>query len=359
MRRTHHTRARTAFAWTALAFVGTQFALAAAVEHCRPEANDLEFGERLALLQRRQAEAPERPLFLVVGSSRLVTGFRPEVLSPLPRVAGQEPLPFNFAHNGGGPLLNLIEFQRLQRHGVRPSWLVLEINPPFLTCEGRGFATNVMSRGDLTLLARHVGASRVYSRYLWSQLLACCKYRNELCELVAPSLASTDNVPPFHLQPLGGLRDERLDGEPSPRLREVLTEASRRQYTGPLAAFRIMPEADRALRETIERAQQQGTQVALLVTPESTMFRGWYAPAANDSLCAFHHSLAECYRVPVIDARSWIADEEFMDGHHVFGPAAERFTQRLAAEVFAPLIKGRLKAGVLTPAPQSAQLAQP
>jgi hypothetical protein len=39
------------------------------------------------------------------------------------------------------------------------------------------------------------------------------------------------------------------------------------------------------------------------------------------------------YAVEVIDARCWVADKDFADGHHVLEGGATTFTTRLCAEV--------------------------
>ena len=57
-----------------------------------------------ALLQARLTETPERPLLLMMGSSRTVMCFRPENLAELHTSAGAQVLPFNFSHLAAGPL---------------------------------------------------------------------------------------------------------------------------------------------------------------------------------------------------------------------------------------------------------------
>src|SRR5207302_1199130 len=84
--------------WGLLVFLAFQAAFTAALDRWHPELYDAEYGRRLTALCTRRAEAPERPLFLVVGSSRTALAFRPEIVPPLASPSGVAALPFNFSH---------------------------------------------------------------------------------------------------------------------------------------------------------------------------------------------------------------------------------------------------------------------
>ena len=56
---------------------------------------------------------------------------------------------------------------------------------------------------------------------------------------------------------------------------------SRARYFEVLRNFCIDPDADAAVRESIVAAQQAGVQVVLMINPESTEYRSWYAPGAE------------------------------------------------------------------------------
>jgi hypothetical protein len=66
--------------------------------------------------------------------------------------------------------------------------------------------------------------------------------------------------------------------------------------------------------------------------PESSEFRGWYGPAGYAAVTAFAQQLSGEFGVPVYDARDWVSDDGFADGHHLIPAGAEAFTDRLAAE---------------------------
>src|SRR5262249_160119 len=147
-------QARAALGWTVAGFACAQIVLTLALEILRPDVNDPEFEIRLACLEQRQEEDRDRPLLLVVGSSRLVTSFQPEILPPLTTSAGTPVLAFNFSHFGAGPVFNLVEVNRMLHKGVRPRWIVLEVMPPFLAGEGTSMLTTMTSTADLPALHR-------------------------------------------------------------------------------------------------------------------------------------------------------------------------------------------------------------
>src|SRR5262249_61188326 len=94
---------------------------------------------------------PARPLCLVMGSSRLDMGFQPE-LAPAPKTpTGQPALVFNCSHNGAGPRMLRIHYDRLRRAGVRPRWLILELMPCYLSYEPDRFLGGHLPADDLPL----------------------------------------------------------------------------------------------------------------------------------------------------------------------------------------------------------------
>ena len=48
--------------------------------------------------------------------------------------------------------------------------------------------------------------------------------------------------------------------------------------------------------------------------------------------------LAREYGVSVVDARAWVPDDGFMDGHHLLPEGATTFTKRLGTEVLQPML---------------------
>jgi hypothetical protein len=117
------------------------------------------------------------------------------------------------------------------------------------------------------------------------------------------------------------------------------------QHFGPIVEhWQVSAVSDRALRELVQLCRDEGIGVALLFMPESAAFRSWYpakiTAALNDSI----GRLAEKYGVAVIDARTWAAEEDFNDTHHLNPQGAAAFTARLEREALRPFLEGRIQA---------------
>src|SRR6516225_10207066 len=131
MTRPSRTCGRPALGWAALFFVLGQLALVL-IEQARPILRDPDYGHRAASLRAQCAASPDRPLLLVIGSSRVSTGIRPEILPGFSTADGRTPVIFNFGVPGAGPTQQLLYLRRLLAEGIRPTWLVVECWPPLL-----------------------------------------------------------------------------------------------------------------------------------------------------------------------------------------------------------------------------------
>src|SRR5262245_28282782 len=124
-------RARRSVVWLIITFVLGQAAAFVAIEWATPEVRDPEFFRKLARLRARKHERPGAPVVLALGSSRVYTGLRSEVLDDASQ-SPQGPLLFNGGILGAGPLLQLLTLDRLLRAGERPDAVVMEFWPPLL-----------------------------------------------------------------------------------------------------------------------------------------------------------------------------------------------------------------------------------
>ena len=330
--------ARAVLAWALVSAAALHVGVHAYLERRHPDVYDPEFGARLAMLRSRIAEAPDSPLLLVVGSSRLVTDFLPDRLPPL----GGDVLAFNFAHTGAGPLINLMEVRRLFRHGVRPRYLVVEVLPSMLGTSGRSTAASLAVADDLPVLCRHMSSWKAYGRYLGVRLMPTTRHYLAAIHEYGPAwafAATADELP--DLGPLGG--SAPLKTQASAENIRRGTEAVRAQYQPGLQQFQVTDVADNSLRELIDLCRGEQVEVVLVLTPESSEFRGWYADTTRVLVNGYCENLRRHCGVCIIDARSWLPDEDFFDAHHALPRGAETFTQRLGRDVLEPLIRGKLR----------------
>ena len=89
----------------------------------------------------------------------------------------------------------------------------------------------------------------------------------------------------------------------------------------------------------------------MVLTPESTDYRSWFPAGSEQQLQDYCAQLRRKHDLWIVDARDWLADDEFMDGHHVMEQGAVTFTRRLEQEVLGKLVSGSaLQAGLDRPA---------
>jgi hypothetical protein len=87
----------------------------------------------------------------------------------------------------------------------------------------------------------------------------------------------------------------------------------------------------------------------LLIAPEDSRFRSWYGPGVEERIQAFYAGLGVEFATPVVDARRWCPDEDFLDPHHLLPEGAKRFTLRLGKDVLDPLVRGKLSKVLIEP----------
>jgi hypothetical protein len=331
---------RADFFWFAGLLVGAVLLLNVVVDRT-PRLYDPEFGGRLDLLRQRLAETPNRPLLFFVGSSRIGNGLHPEEM-PEVRTAGGEPvLAFNFGHLAGGPIMSLIQVQRLLHEGIRPQWLVIEMAPLIMTGESTGTLTTESGAGDLPTLFRYIDPGQVALVYLRSRLNPWYKHRQTLLEMFAPALACPrDEQDDMRLNAQGG---DNFWISPRVLAPDEIRKRTNKALAGVrdrLQDYHIAPDADRALRELLALCRREGIAAMLVMTPESTEFRSVYSKAAHRRIAAYVADIERTCGVPVVDGRGWVPDECFTDGHHVMRSGGLIFTYHLALWVLRPWVLG-------------------
>jgi hypothetical protein len=228
--------------------------------------------------------------------------------------------------------------------GLKPDWVVVELMPALLTNRYERFFYTGVTASELGALAKYISGRRAIGFYAKLRLLAGYKNRVALLRMLAPSwvIPMGDNDPAVTIDELGG------EGR---RIRPTMDAAKQHAedvrvsnaYGQILADYKIDPGADRAFHDLLRSCKEAGVGVVVLRTPESSTFRGVYQPSALATLDAYLAEMKRDYGVRVVDAREWLPDTEFEDGHHPLLPGQTRFTDRLYGEVLVPMVAGRLK----------------
>src|SRR5689334_2694832 len=98
-------RGRAALAWGVVALLAAQGAYFGARDYRYPEVADPEYGRKLAALRARLRERPDRPpLVVLLGSSRVAMGVRPDQLWTDRPPERRPAVVFNCGICGAGPV---------------------------------------------------------------------------------------------------------------------------------------------------------------------------------------------------------------------------------------------------------------
>jgi hypothetical protein len=336
---------RTRRAWQALLF-GLLFFILGQIgfrilAHHHPESCELEYGQNLVRLRARLAEKPGHPLALMLGNSRAGRGFRPSALPPLPG----DPVVFDFAQSGSGPIHNRLWLHRLLAQGIRPTHVIVETWPPFWHLYKTGEDVlqlanlGILTHGDVGVLSAYAAApQRLCRHWVEHQLAPMFPNRGPLLRSYLPLWLppATYTIAGLELLDNDGWRPASWAYDRGWYLK--MTEEYRQTFAF-MKDFQIPPQAAAALRDTLAACRANGIRPMLLMMPESSAFRGWYTPAARVACDAFLQELSRTYDAPLIDARTWMPDEQFVDPAHLVAPGATAFTQRFGREVLVPFLK--------------------
>jgi hypothetical protein len=290
-------------------------------------------------LRQLVARDPDRPLLLMLGSSRACWAFRAGVLDGMPDSDGRPLHVYNFGIPATGPIYELFYLRDMLAEGIRPRFVLIEFLPPLLCEPQRGALTEEGMTGFEDLSA--------------SRLLQWAPYLHRPGKRVRAWLES--RIAPWYAFRRGIQLDLKclLEGEPFPSYpavddwgwtlltplpwpaeeRERRLEVAKGGYAPGLSRFRLGKKPAQALRELLDLCRREQIPAALVVMPESSQFRSWYSDAAKTAIRGLLDELSQTYGVEVIDAQCWLADDDFEDGHHALLHGANVFTYRLHAEL--------------------------
>ena len=325
---------RSVLVWGLACLVVGQASVIAFLEWRCPEFLDPKYGCRLLALRALREEQENRTLLLVLGSSRAEQGFRASLLARIGQTpASPIPLFYNLARGGSSPLLYLLTLRRLLGNGIHPDALLIEIFPPALVEDEESAVIYKPTLRDWPVLRRYSVNGRTWGFWLQDRLLLWYKYRSGFLAWAAPRWLLPQARWGENLWNYRGGEWRVIGDKVSLPERRRLTDDARRRYAPALQHFRIADDADRALRELLDTCRTQRIAVVLFLMPEACEFRAWYPPEALRHLSDYLATLRQEHGVPLIDARCWIKDSEFSDGHHLLSGGAAAFTRRFAGEI--------------------------
>ena len=333
-------RARRALLWGAAAVFLTHLGLAVAVETSLPHLRDPEYGYRQLRVSEHQTAHPDRPLVLVLGTSRTRNAIDPSAMG-LPDAPGS-PLVFNAGQGGAWPVHFRLNLQRYRAAGVRPAAVLVELLPATLSRPGPADAMFAefaprLSAADLRRLGPYLAdPAPLYRRWALSRANSWHALRWVVIDNLAPGWQPSKPDDPTRLM---------LDGYGfSPYGHETVSDELRQRQRAVVESVfayaaghvQVSELSERALRDLVADCRAAGIAVGFFLAPESPVFRSWYTPASRAALAAFTRVLSDELGCPVFDAPTDYGEDDFADGHHMLRPAARRFSRELADRHIGP-----------------------
>jgi hypothetical protein len=333
-----------AFLLTALlAFALLQFVPAAFIEYCWPQLHDPGYTVRVAHLHSRLKNAPAK-LVVMLGSSRALNAVcGSSVETSLAREMGQPVIVYNLATPRAGSLIELLTFARLRDDGIRPDLVLIEVFPALLglhfTADSDWLPVEQLTARDLTLLPRYHlpcrGLRRAW-RGGWPVPWYTCRAAI-LAETLPYLMRSCEKAWPYCCDASGWMPP--ITTEITADLRSQMTAIACDEYTALMKKFDLEGPAPEALRNLLEACSHESIPAALILLPEGPTFQKCYPEGVEARVEAFLAELSRQYGTPVINSRDWLAEEDFMDSHHILANAAPRYTKRLAGELILPMLR--------------------
>jgi hypothetical protein len=330
---THRRRRSTAF-WATMSgiviYFGIQITTNAAIRSDRICLSDPIYIEKFDLLKLHpvffdKQILPNPTRLLVLGSSRSQLGVDARRLA---RQLAPNTIAFNFSTHGGGPLTNMLYFQRLLKSGVCPDAVLIEVHPCLLhhaPMEATWLGGYRLRPGEPERLAT-VGHTARDTSHLGLQgwLAATHEYR-----IPALNKYAVRWLPCPHGITINGRQDpygfaQGLDIPFSDR--SQLFARTLQQYGPILRDFQPGGSPLAALRQTLQECHSRRIAVALYLSAEDSQFRQLYRATSFANLL----ELLKKELVSVFTLQESVPDIEFADGHHLTPVGAERFTDCLA-----------------------------
>lgn len=290
-------------------------------------------------LRQLVSTQPDRPLVLMLGSSRGCWAFRAGCLNGMTDSDGQKLKVYNFGIPATGPISALFYLRDMLAEGIRPRFLLIEYLPPLMCEAQRGSLTEEGMTGFESLSARRILQWLPYlyrpekRARLWleARINPWYTFRRQI-QLELRCLALGERFPTYELIDDWGWHIAAPVPLPAAE-RERRLEVARGGYSPGLGKFRLGKKPTRALREILDLCRRERIPSALVLMPESSEFRSWYSDDANNAIHGELEELHQAYGVPVIDAQRWLDNDDFEDGHHTLLHGADVFTSRLYAEL--------------------------
>jgi hypothetical protein len=292
-------------------------------------------------LHQRLAEAPGRPLVVMLGSSRTDWAFQAGRLNGLPGPDGRPLLAYNFGVPTTGPMHESLYLSDFLDRGIRPRLLLVEFVATHLNQSRRGILSEErftiptwLSAHQLLFLRPYLSNKRHATLdWLESRLMPWYGYRWSIHEHVQ----GKHSIPrPWDQarRPMDDWGCRMIFDDPNtPEFRARRWAGAFEMYGETLRRFHVGAGPLRALRDLLARCRRERIPVALVVMPVTKEFESLYNPEGRAELANVLVELRQRYQTEIIDGSDWLDIQDFDDGHHVIPSGARKFTDHMIDEV--------------------------
>jgi hypothetical protein len=330
-------RFKGAVLWSVASLALIQLALSLLIETRLVSVRDPDYAFREARWRERLAERPKQTRIVFLGSSRIACGIDAERIT---QALDGDAVAFNFGIPRAGILGQRIYLERLHESGLVPDLVVIEVMVPFLhgkdvPFEDRGLEGGRFALDELQDVSLAHNLRGPFRKWLLSRSMPAQIHGEELRQC-----CGLDCIVPT---PFLNREKRGLDAfgwrpsEPADDRQPELTKLAHRQYDEAYRTFSLHPEQVRRLEQLIARCHELGATPLLVLMPEGSEFRELLTTGAAPAIGKLLDDIRAQQGVRVIDARAWMADDAFIDMHHLHYFAARQFTDRLTSEAIRPL----------------------
>lgn len=313
------------------------------------------YADKEVKLARQEVVSAGAPSVVMLGTSRTGAGFQAGLVRE--RLAAHcdgRAMAFNFGIPASGPVTHLVYLRRLLADGHRPDLLLVEVLPPSLAdvalapdaprspLEARFLFGDRLRHDEVDVVTRYgFPADEVRKKWRQSVLVPWHTLRFPLLGRVTPSAL------PWHLRfDWSRTGDEFGWGAPpipvvTPEEYAAGLKRAAGEYRDVLDDFHPTGGGAKALADLLALCRDQNLPVKLVLMPEAVGFRALYRPVVTERLYRFLNGLCAAYHCQLVDAREWLPDSAFSDGHHLLKPGSEAFSGRLLQDVILPYFRNR------------------
>jgi hypothetical protein len=337
-RRRDHRVCRTLF-WMTLSIVAVQVGLTLLLDRRGPMLH-IRFHDAQVRLERLRTVA-HQPTVVFLGSSRMAT-LPADVVSDEMRHSSHSPLAVcNLAVPAGDLTTSDFLLENVFREKIHPQLVVVEVLPELLSRTNRWLMMHVlrqMTWRDSLANFGEVCRSGGLKRLVGVRTIPLYYFREPMLEQLTASVSPSP--PPDSTSDVATSSDTpraRSSAPPADWSSESLSKGLPGYDAQWFRNYSIGGCSAEALERLLRRCQREGCPVLLVALPLPSPRRALYTFKIEAEFRAYMQETCERHHCSFIDLRDQLADNMFIDHHHIGHWGADVFGRLMARKVVAPV----------------------